>query len=79
MSQPLSMDLPVSRIPLADFVRTHTQAKAGELLGGLSQAAISKMLRKGRSVFVEAKPDGGFVAIEEKVVSRNTDAGEGAD
>lgn len=58
----------MNRIPLADFVESHTQAKAGELLGGLSQAAISKMLRTGRAIFVEQQPGGGFKAIEEKVV-----------
>lgn len=55
------------RIPLSDFAKTHGQSKAGGFLG-VSQAAISKMLRRGRSVFVEEQPDGTFTAIEEKVV-----------
>lgn len=65
----------MKRVPLSDFVKSRSQAEAGALLGGLSQAAISKMLRKGRLVFVEKQPDGTFRAVEEKVVSRPSEEG----
>lgn len=71
----------MKRVPLSEFVKNRTQAEAGVLLGGLSQAAISKMLLKGRSVFVEKQPDGTYRAVEEKIVSRpagDNDAEESA-
>lgn len=66
----------VKRVPLSEFVKGRSQAEAGILLGGLSQAAISKMLRKGRSVFVEKQSDGTYRAVEEKVVSRPAHDGD---
>jgi len=48
---------------LADYVKSHGQTKAGQDIG-VSQAAISKMLQRGRAVFVEV--DGHLVSAHER-------------
>jgi predicted transcriptional regulator len=54
--------------PIEEFVRVHKQVQAAALLG-LSQGAISKMLRAGRRVTVIEHEDGRVLAVEEKVVA----------
>jgi len=52
------------RIPLIDFIREKKgQVAAAELLG-MSQGALSKALRLGRSVFVTEHDDGSVTAEE---------------
>jgi len=51
------------RIPLNDFATEKGQVQAASLLG-MSQGALSKALRVGRSVFVTEHADGTFSAEE---------------
>lgn len=52
------------RIPLADFIREKKgQVAAAEVLG-MSQGALSKALRLGRSVFITEHDDGSVTAEE---------------
>ena len=52
------------RIPLTDFIREKKgQVAAAEVLG-MSQGALSKALRLGRSVFITEHDDGSVTAEE---------------
>lgn len=59
----------MNRIPIADYVGMHGQQNTATKLG-LTQGAISKMLRVGRNVFVIEQVDGSIEAIEERPVGR---------
>lgn len=52
------------RLPLDEFARGRQDAAAKDL--GVRQAAISKALRVGRTIFVTRHADGSFSAFEEK-------------
>jgi transcriptional regulator with XRE-family HTH domain len=60
-------------IPISEYVDRHNQAYTATMLG-LTQGAISKMLRVGRNVYVIEQPDGSIKAIEERLVGANTDS-----
>ena len=50
--------------PLKDFVSEHGQTRAGELMG-MTQSAVSQMLRSGRNIVVELDKFGQFVEARE--------------
>ena len=51
-------------IPLNEFVRDHGQKKVAEMMG-VTQSAVSQMLRSGRNVVVDIDACGGFVEARE--------------
>jgi len=51
------------RIPLSQFADEQGQTRAACLLG-MTQGALNKALRVGRSIFVNEGPDGSFTAEE---------------
>ena len=51
-------------IPLNEFVRDHGQKKVAEMMG-VTQSAVSQMLRAGRNVVVDVDACGGFVEARE--------------
>lgn len=53
----------MKRIPFKDFVADKGQSEAAAALG-VTQGAISKALRLGRSIYVTAHADGTFTAEE---------------
>lgn len=53
----------MSMVPLKDFAKGHGQPHAASLLG-MTQGALSKAIRIGRTVYVAQKTDGSFAAIE---------------
>lgn len=55
----------MKRIPLSEFSEKHGQTEAAKLLG-LTQGALSKALRVGRSVHVLAHDDGSYTAEEHR-------------
>jgi predicted transcriptional regulator len=59
----------MNRITLNDYVARHGQTKTAGLLG-LSQGAISKMLRIGRAVFIVEHGDGSIEAVEERRIGK---------
>lgn len=54
-------------IPLRDYLKTKTQAQVASELH-LSQGAISKMVRRGRNVFITKQRDGTVRCFEVKDV-----------
>ncbi|WP_322364774.1 Cro/CI family transcriptional regulator [Pseudomonas sp. Teo4] len=50
-------------VPLKDFAKGHGQPHAASLLG-MTQGALSKAIRIGRTVYVAQQTDGSFAAIE---------------
>lgn len=50
-------------VPLKDFAKGYGQPHAASLLG-MTQGALSKAIRIGRTVFVSQQTDGSFAAIE---------------
>ncbi|AGZ36558.1 MAG: Cro/CI family transcriptional regulator [Pseudomonas sp.] len=53
----------MTMVPLKDFAKGHGQPHAASLLG-MTQGALSKAIRIGRTVYVTQQPDGSFAAIE---------------
>lgn len=53
----------MTMVPLKDFARGHGQPHAASLLG-MTQGALSKAIRIGRTVYVTQQADGSFAAIE---------------
>ena len=67
----LARGVVVKRISLAEFAKGKSQEEVGQLLGGLTQAAISKMLDSQRVIYIERHPDGKWHAIEERDISKH--------
>lgn len=55
--------------PLKDFAKGRTQPQIAELLG-ITQGAVSQMLKSGRDIRVRDCGDGSFQAVEIKPVGR---------
>lgn len=53
----------MTMVPLKDFAKGHGQPHAASLLG-MTQGALSKAIRIGRTVYVTQQTDGSFAAIE---------------
>ncbi|GLH31685.1 hypothetical protein BR1R5_10710 [Pseudomonas sp. BR1R-5] len=53
----------MTMVPLKDFAKGHGQPHAASLLG-MTQGALSKAIRIGRTVYVTQQADGSFAAIE---------------
>lgn len=53
----------MTMVPLKDFAKDHGQPHAASLLG-MTQGALSKAIRIGRTVYVTQHIDGAFAAIE---------------
>lgn len=51
------------RTRLSKFAAEHGQQKAASLLG-VTQGALSKALRLGRTIYVSELPDGSYAATE---------------
>lgn len=60
----------MNRVLLTEFVRRHRQAEVAEKLG-VTQGAISKMLRSDRTIWVVEHPDGRIEAIEERRIGKS--------
>lgn len=60
-------------IPLREYLKTKTQAQVASELR-LSQGAISKMVRKGRNVFITKQRDGSVRCFEVKDVGKSANA-----
>lgn len=60
-------------IPLREYLKTKTQAQVASELR-LSQGAISKMVRKGRNVFITKQRDGSVRCFEVKDVGKSSNA-----
>ena len=54
-------------VPLAEFAEGKTQPELAELIG-VSQSAISQMIKSGRNIRVRRKGESGFQAIEIRLV-----------
>mgnify|MGYP005725964661 CR=1 FL=1 len=61
----------MNRTPLADYLATHKQRELAAAVG-LTQAAISLMLAKQRSIFVIEHADGKVELEEVKPIGRST-------
>lgn len=55
----------MNRIHLSDYVKEHGQTKTAEALD-LTQGALSKALRAGRSIYIVTSSGGSVVAEEVK-------------
>jgi len=53
----------MSLVSLSSFADTHGQEKAAQLLG-VTQGALSKAIRIGRTIYVAHLPDGSYAARE---------------
>lgn len=53
----------MTMVLLKDFAKDHGQPHAASLLG-MTQGALSKAIRIGRTVYVSQQEDGSFAAIE---------------
>lgn len=62
----------MNRIPLDKYLEGKSQASLARAVG-LSQGAISKMLRTGRNVSVVEHENGSIELIEERVITRTDD------
>ena len=51
-------------IPLSEFVKDHGQKRVAEMMG-VTQSAVSQMLRSGRTVVVDVDQFGGFIEARE--------------
>ena len=60
--------------PLKDFAKGHGQPHAASLLG-MTQGALSKAIRIGRTVYVTQQTDGSFAAIEVRSFPARHDRG----
>lgn len=56
-------------VPLKDFLEGRTQPEVAPLLG-VTQGAISHMLKSERKIYVENLPDGSFQAYEIKPIGK---------
>ncbi|EMC2533505.1 TPA: hypothetical protein NHZ94_000738 [Pseudomonas aeruginosa] len=54
-------------IPLAEFVKGRNQPEVAEIIG-VTQSAVSQMLRSCREIRVRKRVDGGFEAFEIRVL-----------
>lgn len=54
-------------VPLAEFAAGKTQPELADLIG-VSQSAISQMLKSGRNIRVRKRDSSGFQAIEIRLV-----------
>lgn len=63
----------MKKTPLPEYVEQHTQVVTAERIG-VSQGAISKMLRNQRQVFVVEHDDGTFSAVEERTPGKKKSA-----
>lgn len=58
----------MNRIPLASYLKHHSQQSVAEAVG-LSQGAISKMVRTGRNISVVEHDTGFIELVEEKPIT----------
>ncbi len=63
----------MNRIPLPDYLKENSQASLAEAVG-LTQGAISKMMRAGRRIIVVINDSGDVELTEEKRVAFKSDA-----
>jgi hypothetical protein len=63
----------MNRIPLSDYLQKNSQTTLAEAVG-LTQGAISKMMRSGRKVIVIVKDSGDVELAEEKRLAGKSDA-----
>ncbi|MBA1222571.1 Cro/Cl family transcriptional regulator [Pseudomonas fulva] len=62
----------MTMVPLKDFAKDHGQPHAASLLG-MTQGALSKAIRIGRTVYVTQQDDGSFAAVEFRLFPARND------
>ena len=59
----------MQEIPLADYLKSHSQAQLAQSVG-CHQTAISRMLREKRNVKVVTHDDGSIALRSEKIIAK---------
>ena len=60
-------------LPLADFAKGKNQPELAEIFG-VTQSAVSQMMKSGRDIRVRELPEGGYQAYEIRVVGNRRKA-----